>query len=207
MVFFITICFLGLYAFNVNGLKVEDRVQVQVYYESLCPYSIDFIVNQLYPGFLTIGSDKINLELIPYGHATESLINGTKTFKCQHGPAECYGNKIHSCVIDLYDVNSSTQFIFCAEGSDSPTDDSNLQICARNTNGISWSEIEECMSSGKGDDLLSENGKKTALVNPLGVPYIVFDGVYSDKNQNAAQTDFRKFVCDLSGNPSTECNI
>lgn len=26
---------------------------------------------------------------------------GNYSFRCQHGPAECYGNKLHACAIDV----------------------------------------------------------------------------------------------------------
>ncbi|XP_050303000.1 gamma-interferon-inducible lysosomal thiol reductase-like [Anthonomus grandis grandis] len=188
-----------------KSVQVQDSVQVQVYYESLCPDSIAFIVNQLYPAFYTIGSEKILLELVPWGHASETVVNGSKTFKCQHGAQECYGNKIHSCAIDLYDVNVSTAFIFCSERSDSPADDADLQKCAESVDGVLWSEIQECITSGKGDELLWENGKKTALIDPGWVPTIVIDGSYSDDNQNAAETEFKSFICDLLGNPTPAC--
>lgn len=50
-----------------------------------------------------------------------------KNFTCQHGPTECYGNKVHACVIDLASEEVSTEFVFCSERSDAPADDTNLQ--------------------------------------------------------------------------------
>lgn len=44
---------------------------MQVYYESLCPYSIAFITKQLYPVYVEL-KGSIELELIPWGHATVS---------------------------------------------------------------------------------------------------------------------------------------
>lgn len=46
---------------------------MQVYYESLCPYSIAFITKQLYPVYVEL-KDSIELELIPWGHATVSIV-------------------------------------------------------------------------------------------------------------------------------------
>ena len=43
-------------------------VQVQVYYETLCPYSIEFISQQLYPTFQNLGQ-YLDIEFIPYGNA------------------------------------------------------------------------------------------------------------------------------------------
>ncbi|XP_066262572.1 gamma-interferon-inducible lysosomal thiol reductase-like [Euwallacea similis] len=192
--------FIGLFAFTqAKGVSVENTVQVQVYYETLCPYSIAFIIKQLYPVYQDLHED-INLELVPWGHASEEILaNGTKNFTCQHGPDECYGNKIHSCALNLTDVETSTAFIACSEGGNSPTDDSTFEQCA-DTVGISWADIEECISTGKGNELLSENGKKTAVVNPAGVPMIVIDGLWTDEIEDQALTDFRSLVCALIEN-------
>ena len=52
-------------------------VQVQVYYETLCPYSIDFINQQLYPTYQNLGQ-YLDIEFIPYGNAQVILsIRGT----------------------------------------------------------------------------------------------------------------------------------
>lgn len=54
-------------------------------------------------------------------------MDGKKSFTCQHGPDECYGNKVHSCVLDLLSIDKSLQYIACAEAGSSPTDDANFE--------------------------------------------------------------------------------
>lgn len=85
-------------------------MNVGVYYESLCPDSIRFIQSQLateYPNF----ADFIDLDLIPFGKSTSG--DGT-TFECQHGPLECEGNRIQSCVLSAAsDTLSQVNFVAC----------------------------------------------------------------------------------------------
>ena len=44
-------------------------VQIQVYYETLCPDSIRFVAEQLYPTYQKLGQ-YLNIEFIPYGFAS-----------------------------------------------------------------------------------------------------------------------------------------
>lgn len=50
---------------------------------------------------------------MPFGKA-ESENNG-ENFYCQHGPAECTGNRIQSCVLDAinYEQDTSVRYIDC----------------------------------------------------------------------------------------------
>lgn len=54
-------------------------------------------------------------------------MNGTKTFTCQHGETECYGNIAHSCAVKIAPVGNSTEFVVCSERSDAPADDAILK--------------------------------------------------------------------------------
>lgn len=47
---------------------LQEALKVSVYYESLCPSSIAFIVNQLYPGYKKLGN-LTNIQFIPFGFA------------------------------------------------------------------------------------------------------------------------------------------
>lgn len=47
---------------------MRDKVQITVFYETFCPYSVDFFVEQLEPAVLKLGS-YLDLQLVPYGKA------------------------------------------------------------------------------------------------------------------------------------------
>lgn len=47
----------------------NDKVTVSLYYESLCPYCADFIVNHLVRLFQTDLISIVNLRLVPWGNA------------------------------------------------------------------------------------------------------------------------------------------
>ena len=63
---------------KIETVSVEDGskpVAVEVYFESLCPDSEQFIIDQLYPVYKKLLGKKIfTVELIPYGNAKASFI-------------------------------------------------------------------------------------------------------------------------------------
>ncbi|XP_072375534.1 gamma-interferon-inducible lysosomal thiol reductase-like [Diabrotica undecimpunctata] len=84
----------------------DSDLTVTLIYEGLSPYATDFVLDQLYPGSQQLG-DSFKLDLIPYGWENyEKLADGTIKYTCQHGPNECYINRIHACVIDQNPVQS-----------------------------------------------------------------------------------------------------
>lgn len=91
---------------------ISAQLHIGLYYESLCPACQDFATNQLYPIYNDI-RNHIELLLVPFGKS-ESVNNG-EAFFCQHGPAECSGNEIQSCVFDAinYDQDASVRFLNC----------------------------------------------------------------------------------------------
>ncbi|KAF7268135.1 hypothetical protein GWI33_018698 [Rhynchophorus ferrugineus] len=190
---------------SAKSIRDQEPVQVQVYYETLCPDSIAFITQQLYPNYLIFGPDGlIDIELVPYGHASESVEDGIRTFTCQHGPNECYGNKVQACVINSASVNQTINFVFCSENSGNPADPTVLEQCALD-NGLSWADIQQCLDSDLAGDLLSANGKKTDLVKPNFIPTITFNGEFTQTNQDAALVNLKKVICSFIGNPLTYC--
>lgn len=60
----------------------QETVKVTLHYESLCPYSLEFINKQLYPAYKKLG-DVIKLDLIPFGNAWVSY-TGLNKFKFQN---------------------------------------------------------------------------------------------------------------------------
>ena len=53
--------------------QAENHLSIQVYYESLCPDSIDFITQQLFPTFQKLGK-YLTIEFKPFGNAKVSKI-------------------------------------------------------------------------------------------------------------------------------------
>ncbi|RZF48509.1 hypothetical protein LSTR_LSTR011067 [Laodelphax striatellus] len=84
-----------LQLYNVHSIEV---VKVTVFYETLCPDSIDFFVGQI-PLALRELRKHIRFDLVPYGHAKQNYTEGQWSFTCQHGKKECRYNKLHACFI------------------------------------------------------------------------------------------------------------
>ncbi|KAJ8919003.1 hypothetical protein NQ315_016907 [Exocentrus adspersus] len=188
--------------FCIHGI-LSDTVKVSVYYESLCPASKQFIVEQFYPTYASLGED-IDVDLIPFGFAEVVNNSGEVEFTCQHGPEECYGNKIHSCAIALYTVEESTEFIFCSMNSSDPSADENLEKCADTTN-ISWDTLKTCFTSGKADELLEANGVRTQSFKIPHLPTVVFNENYDEALETNARISFLNVICEFLQEEPSEC--
>ncbi|KAJ8985067.1 hypothetical protein NQ317_019750 [Molorchus minor] len=157
-----------------------QNVTITVFYESLCPDCIDFVTNQLFPTYKKIGND-LNVDLVPFGNAEMTNATGNLTFVCQHGPNECYANKVHSCAVELYSVEESMEFVYCDMQSKNPSSPSNLER-------VSVSDL-----------LLAKNGVRTKSFQPrvAFVPTVAFDNYFNETLQNNAQTNLEELVCRL----------
>ncbi|CAH1173545.1 unnamed protein product [Phaedon cochleariae] len=183
------VAFILIILFVPDG-NYAKNISVSVFYESLCPDSVDFLSNQFYPAYISI-KEKIQVELVPFGKATANWANGTWIFSCQHGPKECYGNMVHSCAIDLSPGDNSTEFVVCAMKSGDASLDGNLQQCAID-HGVNWTEIQNCVKSGKGNELLAKNGNRTGEVKEkvTFIPMVVFEHTYKEALQTIALRNF-----------------
>ncbi|CAH0553473.1 unnamed protein product [Brassicogethes aeneus] len=185
--------FNAFFVFAIYG----KNIKVSLYYECLCPDSVKFVVNQLYPTYKDLGN-RLDVELVAYGFAKTEESNNTYMFTCQHGPKECYGNKIHSCVASQYSIPEAIQYLYCAMSSGRGWDDVYLKKCATVGN-LKWTEIQSCITSGRGDLLLAANGNKTLSVTPPinFIPTIIFNDEFNQTYQSESLIDFKKMVCEL----------
>ncbi|XP_029156360.1 uncharacterized protein LOC114929112 [Nylanderia fulva] len=196
----------------------NNTVNVDVYYESLCSDSMRWIVNQLVPSYPTL-KNHLQINLVPYGKAvhTRESETGPWQFLCQHGPAECEGNKAQACAISAIQIYEDDQdkqhltvkLVGCAMSAKNPS--TAVPQCAREIGlkGLTQSSLNDCIIGRLADDLLAVNGDKThALEPPLKfVPTIVINGVYSKENQNEALSSFSKLVCRyLTGEKPSVCS-
>lgn len=94
--------------------KLLFQLPIQIYYEALCPDSVNFVQNQLFPNFAAL-RDYIDILYVPFGKASSHNDNGIIEFTCQHGPAECTGNRVQSCTLRALraDPDRQTEFVAC----------------------------------------------------------------------------------------------
>ncbi|RWW10023.1 hypothetical protein GW17_00026455 [Ensete ventricosum] len=87
----------------------SPKVSLALYYETLCPYSANFIVNYLAKIFDDGLISIVDVDLVPYGNAR--IQNGTISCQVpfaifsdrfQHGPYECLLNTVEACAIDAW---------------------------------------------------------------------------------------------------------
>ncbi|KAJ0182574.1 hypothetical protein K1T71_001943 [Dendrolimus kikuchii] len=180
--------------------KVKSKLNITVYYEILCPASVRFFTQQLRPA-VELLAPYLDIHLIPYGHARTFQVRGHYEFRCQHGPAECYGNKLQACVVDALRNNTqAVLFNSCL-----------LQYSAYRSNyGFDYSYIMRwcsyklhtpvqgiitCMHNGRASLLLKKYGDITHALSPQYVPFVLVDG--STDKQNDASHDMISTVCKL----------
>ncbi|GJX05172.1 gamma-interferon-inducible lysosomal thiol reductase-like protein [Tanacetum coccineum] len=158
-----------------------EKVQVSVYYESLCPYCENFIVNYLIDMF-TKGIDAIaDVKLFPYGNAKVSS-NGNIT--CQHGENECLLNTIEACAINTWpDAHVHFPFVFCVERYLYFGKFDKWESCFEELS-LDPTPVKECYSSGYGNQLELQYADVTNSLKPPRkyVPWVIVDGkpLYDD---------------------------
>ncbi|CAG2107511.1 unnamed protein product [Medioppia subpectinata] len=207
---FYTVCLItiiGMGAVIADTTGAAAPVKIDVYYEALCPYSKQFIVEQLIPTYNKVASI-ITVGLIPFGNAKWKKVakpDGTfdVEFTCQHGEQECIGNRIHDCVLLDEPIDKTLAFQDCIfKSADWKTPAKAGKPCAEQLK-LNWTSIDECSTGPLGRGLLLLNGERHVALKPQakGVPWIVANGVHTDDIQERAQGDLLKYVCDTYTGP------
>jgi len=172
---------------------VAQKVQVELYYESLCPDCQLTIAGSVadafaVPDFLEMA----DVLFVPYGNAHWAASGDSWTFTCQHGQKECDYNQIESCS-NHYVSNPLTAFNFikCIEANDSKfmaTYESNIALCSAEAvlTTEETSNISSCWNSDEGRELHHANALLTDALVPkhTWVPWYVGQGVHNDDIQS-----------------------
>ncbi|KAI5325966.1 hypothetical protein L3X38_035040 [Prunus dulcis] len=180
--------------------NASEKVSVALYYETLCPYCADFIVNHLVKLFQNGLISIINLRLVPWGNA---WLNSDGSFSCQHGSDECLLNTIEACTISIYpDVNRHFAFIHCVE---------RLSLQGRHSAWANCFEMSrlgttpiDCYNSGNGNVIEGKYGRETAQLKPplRFVPWVLV-------NNQPLQEDYENFMAYIckayKGQPPEAC--
>lgn len=191
---FAVVTLLTFFSLKVDGQQA-DKVSLGVYYETLCPDSIAFITYQLYPTIQSLGLEKINVDLVPFGKASWTESGSSISFSCQHGERECKGNKIQACAKSELDTSALIKFVNCMESASSP--DRAGKSCAQKQ-GLNYTTIENCANGAKGSQLLKEQGvaTKSLVPKPNFIPWITVNNQHTSDIQNRALDDLKGLLCD-----------
>nr|AXY94834.1 GILT-like protein 1 [Galleria mellonella] len=168
---------------------------LSVYYESKCPDSRAFILQQLQPA-LKLLHKHIKLNFIPFGKA-RSVNNGHGGFECQHGPAECLGNIVQECALDLMTGRNDlekTAYVAC-EMRTLAGAQGNLE-CVEKAH-LPANLVNECLSSGRGTSLQLHSEYLTKIVRPQFVPTVTIDGIFNQQIQDSSQEDLIGTLCSV----------
>ncbi|KAK3873595.1 hypothetical protein Pcinc_021400 [Petrolisthes cinctipes] len=201
-------CLLLLALFIVPSAWSAEPVKVSVYYETLCPDSSRFFVNQLYPVWLDL-KDIMTNDINCYGKANDTSVGDGYTFICQHGPDECEGNMMITCAKSyIPDEDKFMAFSNCI--MDRFVGTAAGQECAQEAGVTNFSEIEICYTSVEGQQLLHQVGLLQEPLDPqiYYVPWILINDVFTSEQLDAAEIDLRKVVCDAyQGTPPAACSM
>ncbi|XP_015086724.1 gamma-interferon-responsive lysosomal thiol protein [Solanum pennellii] len=163
----------------------QDKVNLSLYYESLCPYCADFIVNQLVKVLQTDLGSIVNLRLVPWGN---TQIAPNTSWICQHGTDECQLNTVEACAIKVWSNLTHFKLISCIEQLHLQNKHSSWQSCFGST-GLSLNPIENCYNNGLGYQLETAYADETTKLKPAHrfVPWVLV-------NNQPLQEDYQNFI-------------
>ncbi|XP_065210246.1 GILT-like protein 1 [Planococcus citri] len=179
----------------------ENKTIAAVYYETYCPDSIKFITTQLYPTYEKLNGTYFTPHLQPFGRANiTNLPNGTLAFSCQHGEKECYGNKVHACVLYLSaPLSSKLKFVNCSLArTNMKTVDPYaypIEECATESS-LNVQDIKSCLgNTNLTDSLLSAYGAETKKYPIPSFPFIIFNQKFDAALSKESEQDFASVIC------------
>ncbi|KAJ8440209.1 hypothetical protein Cgig2_023974 [Carnegiea gigantea] len=177
--------------------SAEEEVSLDLYYESLCPYSANFIANELATIFDNGLIDIVDLKLYPWGNAK---IRGDNSINCQHGPLECLLNTVEACAIDAWpNVNEHFPFIYCVEKLVYQRKYLQWETCFEEL-GLNPKPVTDCYTSGHGKELELKYASATDSLEPPHeyVPWVVVDGqpLYEEYE------NFTSYICKAYKGPT-----
>lgn len=179
--------------------SASDLVNLTLYYETLCPDCRAFMTGQLWKAYQEVSSI-MNLTVVPYGNAKETWRNETKLweFYCQHGPDECFGNTIHSCLLYYRPATDDhLPFIHCMESNNQDSVQVAAEKCGQQLN-VDLTDILSCAQSRLGNSLQHEMALLTEALNPPHkyVPWVTLNGVHTEQIEQQAESDLVGLICD-----------
>ncbi|XP_061346151.1 gamma-interferon-responsive lysosomal thiol protein [Gastrolobium bilobum] len=194
------LCYLSFFTFfspSQSQSQSHNKVLLELYYESLCPYSANFIVNYLPKIFNDDLISIVDLNLVPWGN---TKLRSNATFDCQHGPYECLLDTVEACAINIWpELSKHFPFIYCVENLVYQGKRKEWESCFEKV-GLDSKPIDHCYKSEYGKELELQYAAETDALQPPHeyVPWVVVDGepLYEDYE------NFLSYVCKAYKGPA-----
>jgi len=176
-----------------------EHVEINVYYETNCPFSQNFIVTEMKP--FTDGdcaTDRVTFHDIAYGMASD--INS-----CQHGEDECIGNRVNMCAKKaLGEGIELDRFVQCM--LDSMINTQALAASVFSQCHARAADFLECAKNpGESDTLMLEAKQQTEAGTPTQAPFVVIANDAQLATYNLYGTPLLNTVCEEISNPPACC--
>lgn len=168
--------------FLSTAYATPKPVKIEIFYETMCPACKYLLTQQLgamYAENSTIPS-WVELHLYPFGNGAVESAQAPYSFKCQHGEEECWGNKLHSCMVrHLGDAKLYVPLTICIAYNDQIPMVSAFQACAQRYS-INVDAVANCTLSTQADvDMFALSQRTMSLEPPLEhTPWILINGVH-----------------------------
>merc|ERR1711915_330066 len=163
------------------GLCSSKVPTLGLYYESLDPYSRQFIKDEVWKVW-KLHQDEFAVEFVAYGNAKTSgdPENGF-SITCQHGERECVGNKVQACTVKYVTDTFKLMYLMNCLSSD-PSPDQAGPRCFQELS-LDYAQVDACSKNEEGETLHYENGVKHNSLTPsaYAVPWFTWDDEGSDE--------------------------
>jgi len=197
---------------TVSKCYREDipTIDLNLYYESLCPDCVHFVLNELYPTYQKL-KKYINLKLFPYGNTRMETDNsGHHIFTCQHGKTECLNDNYQACLLDkVKDQKKQLELVKCLMGSKDPR--TKAKECLEKS-GVgptpSFSDIERCVNGEEGYKLMYDLAIATQSLKPPHeyAPWVTFNGEHSwHHEEKGDKGGLESYLCNNLLKEAPEC--
>jgi interferon gamma-inducible protein 30 len=176
-------------------------VNIDVYTETLCPFSNKFITNSFTNFFLNPDRDNLaNVNFYSFGNAYQIVENNTVSFVCQHGPAECLGNAVQSCGKYYLNKDNYYRLMICTASRANLYNKDFDQIAASCIPDAQLlNTILTCAKGNQGIRLQSNLFyTKPSVVNHT--PFIVVNNIYNKNVESQIFNNMNQYLCSLGNN-------
>ena len=167
------------------GLSEEDKVNVEFYVMSQCPYGTQ-VEDAFYPVLEKMG-EAINFQL---NYILSEPSPGQ--FQSLHGQKEVKGNIVQLCAMKYYsDDYLYMKFIVC-QNEDAANVDTNWEVCAKENN-MDVNKLKSCLEGDEGTTLLRESMQRTLVKGATASPTIFINDMPYQSQRDSLS--FQRAVC------------